>query len=304
MTALVRAIIEIQPELNSAMSMQNYPKPFFVLLFFLITIVLVSYIDSKQTKPVLTSIRVHDTASIGIDWRKDLPCFNSILHEMLADENGLFQNPLFDAFFASSKTRLVFSAREFSEDTSAQSGKRARFDDDWNFSDTIFLNSRYYAKWSREYLISVIIHEVVHDYITWSSLSFYWERNGVDTVYLRQHFPAHWEWLTHEKFPKDPQEHILMTENLLEVMVECLNRYTNPGLAPELRKEIAEALTWGGLSKTPAWRKLTADTCHIYAIDVWGRNVHPVEGSVSHVPNCKATDIDFFRTLQLQSICK
>lgn len=234
---------------------------------------------------------------------KDFQCCNDLIQELISDKNGFFRHPMFKPFFTSAHTRLFFSERRFSKDTGAISFKMS-IDSNDNFKDTIFLNSIYFQKGSKEYMISVIFHESLHAYITWSCLSFTNELNGVDAKYLIQHFPIHWERLTKKKYPSNADEHVLMTENFIQVMDRSNYQYTNLRLSAPLRQEIAESLTWGGLYETPEWKKQALKSCRMHNIEIWSRNLDATNSAAVGFEHCDTTNFAFFQSLQFQPLCK
>jgi hypothetical protein len=251
---------------------------------------------------------MYDTPGIAIDpiIRDSFPCVDELLQELVAEKKGIFQEPAFHDFFSAPSTRLVFSDSALPAEIGAFS-LHAGFEDDGYFHDTIFLNSSLFRKISREYLISVIIHESLHAYITWCFVCYaYNHRNGVDAAYLKKHFHSHWEWLTlHDPYIINEQQHELMSENFIKMMERALYLHTNPWSDPELRDKITKALTWGGLNKTRQWARLGDDTCRLHSIDIWSRNIDADMHKVVDFPNCTTiTTKHFLDSLQLQPLCK
>jgi hypothetical protein len=276
--------------------------------FFLINIVEASCFSNRRA--VQPDPRIDDTATIRIDpatrrkHPRDAQCLDALLKELLADQNGIFQQPMFSGFLGSSATKLVLSEKKLPRTKGGFSGKYAGFDGIWIFRDKIFLNRLDFTTGSRDYLVSVILHETIHDFITWCAMSFHFKKNGVDTVFLKQHFSGHLDWLTADTFPGEAQEHIMMSEDFAGIMVRSLYPYTNPQSDSILREKIAESLTWVGLSETPGFKKLTLDTCYMLNVDVWARNVDASEGIEAGCKNCDSTDFGFFRALRLIPVCK
>jgi hypothetical protein len=280
----------------------RYSSP---ILLFVLSIFVTNFKPVKPGPAGLPNIRADDTESIQIDPNFcDTSCFKPILKELVSDQKDLFQQPMFNLFFASSETRLVFAERAFSWDTAAYSG-RTRFDDNGIFRDTIFLNRYIFEKSCKEFLVSTIEHEILHSYIKWCHRSFKSDRDGIDTDYLRAHFPNGWERLTEEKDLSNVEQHSLMIKNYLGTMIENLFYSTNPQSNTSLRQEIAEALTWGGFCETPEWKQFSLDTCRIHSIDIWSRHTDAPETKGVHYGNCRdTTDIGFLRSLHLTPLCK
>jgi len=259
-------------------------------------------------KPVpaeLSDIKKCDTSNVAIDPQiaREFPHIDSLLHSWILDKEAIFQRPRFSAFFASAKTRLFFSMSVFSYDTSAISYS-AKIDADGVFGDTIFLNKALFNKASREFLASVVIHESIHAYITWSCLSYRGKRNGVDATYLKKNFHSDWLRMTSQSFPDNEEEHALMTKDFMEVMFQSLYPYTNRRSTPILREAVARSLTWGGLLGTPKWKELMVDTCYFRNVDIWARNMDADSMKGVGWGQCSVTGVRFLHSLELQPLSK
>src|SRR5258708_26051097 len=127
--------------------MRKYHRNLFIILILLLDIELIACIVNRPAKPDPSTVRVCDTTNIAIDPRisRDFPCIDSLLRSWISDKKGLFQRPDLRAFFASERTRIFISSKEFRSDTSAIS-YRAKIDPDRTFRDTIFLNNTLFIK--------------------------------------------------------------------------------------------------------------------------------------------------------------
>jgi hypothetical protein len=102
----------------------------------------------------------------------------------------------------------------------------------------------------------------------------------------------------------EKEQHILMSEDFAGIMVNSLYPYTDHESDTALRHRIAESLTWGGMTETPAFDRLYLDRCYMLNVDIWARNLNAPERSKAGAPNCDSTDYAFFKSLQLVPVCK
>jgi len=254
--------------------MSKHSLYLFVILILSINIQWLACAVPKKGKIALADVKKCDTTNVAIDPQiaREFPHIDSLLRSWVLDRDAIFQLPRFSTFFASAKTRLFFSMSVFSYDTSAIS-YGAKIDANGVFGDTIFLNKTFFNKASREFLASVVIHESIHAYITWSCLSYRSRRNGVDVTYLKKNFHSDWLRMTSQSFPDNDEEHALMTKDFIKVMFQSLYPFTNRRSTPILREAVAGSLTWGGLLGTPKWKELMVDTCYFRNVDIWARNM-------------------------------
>jgi hypothetical protein len=148
------------------------------------------------------------------------------------------------------------------------------------FIDTIVLNSEFLRRGCKEYIVQLIAHESIHVFINWSRYSFLNSHiNNVTDTFLQEHFGRNWQWLTDKgKAPTPVEEHRLMYQNFYDTIRNCILAYTKRGTRPALRNNIARALAWGGLEKTPEWKK-QSETCLFSCIDNEAKNFNFMNGS-------------------------
>ena len=242
--------------------------------------------EPPHSHSAISTIDTNDTLGISIDpaIKDSFPYIYNLLSQLISEKKGIFREPAFFEFFSSPATRLVFSEQELPEDVGAES-HHAGFAHGY-FRDTIFINGLLYARMSKEYLTSVVIHEGIHAYITWCCVCYAFNRQfGVDEGYLKKHFHSDWKWLTDSPYVDNDQEHILMSENFFRVMTKHLRVHCGQS-DPGLRADIAEALTFGGLYKTARWRRSNEDTCYLNSIDIWSRNMNASDSIATRYGNC------------------
>lgn len=280
-----------------------------IFFLFLLNIGLASMIADKQEKrtPHQTSID-QKFESLGITIAPNIAdsfsCVNNLLNDLISNKHGFFQDPGLSAFFSTGALRLVISEKELPEDLGGQT-LHLGLDTNGIIHDTLFLNRYYFNKASREYLAGVIVHECVHVFLNWCWLSYSKERNGVDTLFLKQHCPRQWEWLTDSSL-SEQRQHILMADNFLNTIKQSVYSFTNTQSSAALRDSVAEGIAWGGLYETPAWQaKLSKDgMCGLREIDIWARRVDAGAHAVVDYPHCTRTDSTYFRHLNLSPLCQ
>ncbi|MBS1662292.1 MAG: hypothetical protein JST68_14705 [Bacteroidetes bacterium] len=277
-----------------------------ILLILLFSFAIGAFSGNKRVRFDVSNTQVYDTSGIRVNPKiRDFKCYNDLIQELLLDKNGLFQHPMFRDFFTSVNTQLIFSEGRFPMTKGGISGRYAKLDDSSGiFSDTIYLNDSIFLKASREYLVSVVLHECLHDYITWVYFSFSRGQNRIDSEYLIKHFPVGWEQLTGIR-PSNAIEHDLIADNFIEIFAGCFYPYTDTRSGSDLRKRIAKSLAWGGLFETKKWKEMTNDSsCYIHHVDVWSRNLDGAENTADTIEGCKREGISFLRALHLQPVCK
>ena len=255
-----------------------------------------------------TKVGANETSTITIDQRiKDsFPCVYHLLQDMLSNRQGLFQMPEFQSFFSSNDTRLFISEKVLPVALGAQSGQSHGFENGV-FRESIFLNEIYLPRnGSKEYLVSVTIHEMMHAYIKWCSESYHKHRNGIDSLYLKEHFPIDGDTLKYSRSElTESLQHMIMSEDLADIITKATLLYIDStNLRRPLRDTIAWALTWGGLNHTPKWKKLTGDTCLLHHIDTWSRNMDVILSRRDTSGNCPPGNGAFWTQLALHRPCQ
>jgi hypothetical protein len=286
-----------------------YARNFFrrisiLLISFVVVVIVASRPLTNVPHPAVSEIEAYDTLGIAIDpvIRDSFHCIYDLLERLISEKKGIFREPAFHDFFASPWTRLVFSVKALPEYLGGKS-YQAEFDDRDYFRDTIFINKSLYTRMSKEYLTAVIIHEGIHAFITWSCVCYgYHKRFGVDELYLKKHFRSDWESLTDTPYLDDAQQHDLMSRRFLGVMTRHLLVHINQS-NPDLRHDIATALTLGGLSQTKRWRRLGDDTCYLSSIDILSRHMNVDSIKTQNGP-CLPRGMAFLDSLQLEPLCQ
>jgi hypothetical protein len=283
--------------------MPYYRKCPCILCVVFINFALLSLIPAKRVPEDIASgwiAAAGDTTSISIDPKiKDsFPNVFALLQQLISDTVGIFRERDVSVFFNFSGTRLVFSAKTSKEDVGGYSDK-AEFRNGY-FRDTIFLNERYFENASKEYMIAVVVHEVVHAFVTWGLLLKQVDLIEKKDAFYKTRFPHHWRWLRRRTL-SERRQHILMSENFIGMMDRCLYVYTSDRLSRSVRNSIADALTWDGLTDTRRWWNLGDDTCRFVLIDYYSRHLN-VTDTIYH-GSCRGIDTGFLHSLHLSPLC-
>jgi hypothetical protein len=247
--------------------------------------------------------RHQDTLRIKIDpkLKVSYPCVYSLLQEMIADTQGLFQRSVFVAFFSYHGTRLFITEKAMDTSIGAQTACHGL--SNGYINDTISLNRLFFAaNGSKEYLASLVIHEAVHAYINWCKVLFVAKEPGVDSSYLQARFPLTWDSLITGNLTEKKQ-HMIMSEDCIDTMIAIMKRYTNDIGRPK-KALLAKSLAWGGLYSTPKWKNLSKD-CRLFIMEFLARHMDLPKLQTVYPPDPCTPYIAAFREgFKLRPICQ
>ena len=157
-----------------------------VLLIFILSIGMATFHRPMEKGP-----------GVKVDWmiKDSFPCIDELLRELITDKAGMFHDSDFYDCFAASTARVFITYRSRGVDTGAVT-HHGGFKADRHYYDTIYLNRALFPRSSREYLAAIVIHEFIHIYITFC-YTCYGNGNvhGIDSIYLKKHFPLDWKLL-------------------------------------------------------------------------------------------------------------
>lgn len=120
------------------------------------------------------------------------------------------------------------------------------------FNCTVRLNNRIINQATKDYIVSIFLHEALHAYINH-------QRTILDTTTFKEKFPIYWAYRGNDA------HHNLMANNYVSMMASIIRGY-NPNIADSN----ARALAWGGLQMTTAW-KSKSDTNYVKQVNLAGR---------------------------------
>lgn len=271
------------------------PYPGIVSICFIIGIIAVA-----ANRPV--NGMSYSPSGITIDKKisDSFPRLDTLLKELIADKENIFQDPAVHDCFLAGRTRLFISYKWSGKDTGAVT-HHSEIKEDGYFYDSTFLNRTLFPTISKEYLVGTVIHEVMHIYVSFCYRCYGHDQlYGVDDEYLKKNFAADWEEL--KSRVNNEGQHILMSKYFVPIMTKYLYFYTNRQAEPALRESVAEAVTWGGLNETPLWRKLTSDTCYLHMVEIWSRNIHAGINDTAKCGRCPATTTNLLYSLQFEPL--
>lgn len=218
---------------------------------------------TQQTFPIFISDNIRDN-------HKSL---YRLLQDSLINGQPLYRLSVFEHLRKSDDHRLYFVDTNMSSDLGGETLPLLHYPDSvWLTKDTVLLNSLFLQSGSREYVTQVMVHESIHAFINWCTFSFRnGNKNGVNLKFIQDRF-TRWEKIADKKDTLDNEEqHIMMSENFVGIMQQCIKAYTNPAEPDSLRETIARALAWGGLEATELWQK-QPDKEFLHCVDCWSKS--------------------------------
>jgi len=252
--------------------------------------------------PAVANQQHQDTLRIKIDPKLKLkyPCVDSLLQEMIADTQGVFQRPVFVAFFTHHSLRLFITERAMDTSIGAQTACHGL--NNGHINDTILLNRLFFAgNGSKEYLASLVIHEAMHAYINWCKVLFVAKEPGVDSSYLQARFPLTWDSIITGELT-DEKQHVIMSVDLVDTMITIMKRYTND-IGHAKKELLAKSLAWGGLYTTPKWKNLSKD-CRLFVLEFLSRHMDLPKLQTVYPPDPCTPFIAAYRDVyKLRPIC-
>lgn len=148
-----------------------------------------------------------------------------------------------------------------------------------DFFATIRLNPWVLKNSTKEYITSTIIHEAYHAYIDYKFMQYFKHVINVDSNVIKTLFPIYWGVYggSFTNGATNNNSHNIMASNFIQHMANPMSILTNYAMSPLMKDSIYRSLSWGGLSKTSAWRNKT-DTCDIISINKVARDTSLGQG--------------------------
>lgn len=150
-----------------------------------------------------------------------------------------------------------------------------------HYTATIKLNGWYLRNATKEYMISTILHEIMHatfnlrwgQYQQWLT---YGPPNDIDSAWMKAHYPYFWQNFVVNGIPSGTEAgHEVMASDYYEMFSNTLKYYYNSNAPQAIKDSVIKALCFGGLHNTTAWKNLPAkgiDTCYYKGIQVAAEN--------------------------------
>lgn len=170
-----------------------------------------------------------------------------------------------------------------------------------NFSATIFINPDMLASATKEYIATTVVHESMHAYIDY--IFTLYNLQLVDSNYVKAKFPIFWGGINARKTPSEIQQHNLMASNWVKLISDPLYGFTNNELTQPTKDSIYQAIGWGGLYESDAFKGRT-DGCYIMAINIAARNMNiGTPYSIVGYPQCSSNYNFTAQSLKLKKPC-
>jgi len=268
------------------------------------------------TEPVYNPLR-YDSIQIEPSIHDSFPCLYNLIETQCEKINQKSQVILSSIFGVSQYNHLRFmmsgSNSYPDSEAIAKTGLPTRV---WNgenmdFYDTIRIDRWFATHSSQETLIASIVHESVHAYIQWCLKCYSSGQgnnlpvvNGVDSFYLKEHFPFDWEFFKGRPYSQSTQ-HDLMVENYINEIVDAVMEGGNQSASPAKRMYVATALAYSGLKKTSVWNSLTSDQkCEYTGVQTWSEYYNQASNFSFNPPGCRSYPRTFRDSLQLLGPCQ
>ncbi len=225
----------------------------------------------------------YDTIHIGNGLETVFPCVASFIKDSLTNANLLAQIAGADVFKDSLHMNLTFdTAYNYTSDTSiytAYTERKSVSVDQYGtttFEATIYLNPWFLRHGTKEFMVSNILHEIMHAAFTlrWGQYQdwTHWHDSQYDSFYIKARFPMYWYAIQNQTSPLSAeQDHEIMAADYLKQFTNIMTRFYNPSASTATRDTVIKALAYHGLYKTTAWKALPGqgiDTCKYKGIAI------------------------------------
>lgn len=227
----------------------------------------------------------YDTIGISNALEIAYPCASAFINDSLTNANLLAQLAGGEVFKDSLYMHLFFDTSTTNTTMEAKSGVTTipeypngvwiGPDGFTRFRAKIELNGWYLRNGTKEYMITAIIHEIMHAAFTlrWKQYQS-WLTSGqgsIDSAWIKNHYPIYWENYVVNGAPiGEIDDHQIMGTDYFEIFKSAVQYYWNRESSIPLRDSVIKALCYAGLHKTTAWRMLPStqgiDTCKYKAI--------------------------------------
>ena len=216
-----------------------------------------------------------DTIGISNSIQTVYPCLYAFLNDSLPNINYLAQLAGASVFKDSAYMHLTFdtSTTNTTENDTIAATKAIfaviNHDGFWKFTATIKFNGWHLRNATKEFMVSTIIHEVMHAIfrLRWKQYE-QWRQNGqgsIDSFYMKSHFPIYWETYVVNGVPSGTiDDHLIMATDYFALFNSLVASFYNPAAPQALRDSVIKAMNYGGLVNTTAWKLLGGqgiDTC-------------------------------------------
>lgn len=211
---------------------------------------------------------ISDRSSVASDFNVidslgNYPCAQKVLSRLpyLTSET----NHLFQRIFESDKETSIRFYPDFSLAGSLSDGK-TRATGNLIFKYRIGINIDVLKHGTSEYILVALLHETLHVYLL-HHIKLY-NSGQIDSVTFKNEFQYFWKLNAKGKVitPSSDEEHQFIAEKYILLIKNAVKAYN-----PSVSDEFALAISWGGLEKTKAYHKQSANK-RIYEYNLVGRD--------------------------------
>ncbi|MEO8404524.1 MAG: hypothetical protein ABI480_08020 [Chitinophagaceae bacterium] len=267
--------------------------------------------EDWEPTSVLTQVYnplAYDSITVGHQVQDSFPCLYNLLTDDMEKINQQSQLMLSSIFGVNLYNHLHFQMNyTFTKDSAimgTKPGRREWNDDQMSFYDTVEINPYYALHATKEQLIAATIHESIHAYINWCFLAYTNEVDGIDSNYLKTHFPFHWDYFTNRGYSSTTQ-HDLMASNYINEIVNAVVAGGNQSASLLLRTYVGTALAYSGLHETSIWNNLSStDKCNYEGIQDWSQHYDQPSNFHYDISGCRSYGISFRDSLHLLGRCQ
>lgn len=243
--------------------------------------------------------------TISDSLRDSFPCLYHLLRDSLPNLNREAQMELFSNFNVSKKINLRFDIDWSMDSTNtidAYTDYQSSGSDNYEFNALIRFNPFYIKNGTKEYTVSTIVHEAIHAYIGYMFDAYTRNVPGIDSNYLAQHFPIHWNHFKKRPVGENLQ-HRLMAEHYVNTIQNITRLFYNPSADTATANKVSRALAWSGLGKTVHWKNLS-DSCDVKAMFWTARNINRSTSGYNFGNQCRTYNLHYFDSLKLSQPCR
>ena len=227
-----------------------------------------------------------DTVGYSSALQNEYPCMYHLIHDSLQNANFLAQLAGTNVFNDSAYMHITFdtstiytqAGQAAGVTSQGTSGPWVDADGFTHFTAVIKFNGWYLRNGTKEFKMSVIVHECMHAIFNMRWFQYQaWLNTGngyVDSNFIKSHFPIHWYYITQQNVPLSAlQDHEIMGADYNSLFSSLIRPFYNPDASTAIRDTVLKALGYGGLDSTTAWALLPSqgmDTCKYRKIQVTG----------------------------------
>lgn len=225
---------------------------------------------------------IYDTVGITNALRDYYPCAYAFINDSLPNANFLAQLAGGSVFKDSAYMHLTFDTSTlYTQSTQLPAETSSGMvlvnsEGITEFHAVIGLNGWHLRNSTKEFMIATIIHETMHaifnlrwgQYLKWLQFG---PPNEIDSTWIKDHYPIYWNNYVINGIPSGQvNHHQIMATDYLNQYKEILKIFWNPAAPTAIRDSVINAMCFGGLYKTTAWKLLASqgiDTCRYKAMD-------------------------------------